>query len=295
MYVVVRCRSSLLPAYLLYFLKSDIGQTHIRHRCEGAVRFQLRYSDLEQIEAPLPRLAEQEQLVRILDEAEALRRLRAQAGERTNDIVASLFDEMFGNPVSNSRGLPAIPLGEVAVLERGKFTPRPRNDPIYFDGPYPFIQTGDIAESGGLLSRWKQTLSEDGKRVSKQFPVGTIVMAIVGATIGATAILQLPMYCTDSVVGIRANESIVRREYLEFVLRSRRALLRAEAPDAARANLNLEILRRIPIPVALIDLQREFVERVAEIRALQAAQAASYQRLEALFQSLLHHAFQGEL
>ena len=103
------------------------------------------------------------------------------------------------------------------------------------------------------------------------------------------------MYCTDSVVGIRANESIVRREYLEFVLRSRRALLRAEAPDAARANLNLEILRRIPIPVALIDLQREFVERVAEIRALQAAQAASYQRLEALFQSLLHHAFQGEL
>ena len=43
MYVVVRCHDSLLPQFLLHFLKSDIGRQHIVHRCVGAVRFQLRF------------------------------------------------------------------------------------------------------------------------------------------------------------------------------------------------------------------------------------------------------------
>jgi len=42
-------------------------------------------------------------------------------------------------------------------------------------------------------------------------------------------------------------------------------------------------------------LQKEFAARVTEIRALQAEQAASRQRLESLFQSLLHRAFNGDL
>jgi type I restriction enzyme, S subunit len=62
MYVVVRCQESLLPQFLLYFLKSDIGRQHISHRCVGAVRFQLRFGDLEQIELPLPPCHEQERI-----------------------------------------------------------------------------------------------------------------------------------------------------------------------------------------------------------------------------------------
>jgi type I restriction enzyme, S subunit len=42
-------------------------------------------------------------------------------------------------------------------------------------------------------------------------------------------------------------------------------------------------------------LQKEFAQRVTEIRELEAAQAAGLQRLEALFQSMLHRAFQGEI
>ena len=57
MYLVVRCRESLLPQFLLYFLKSDFGKQHIAHRCVGAVRFQLRFSDLERIRMPIPQLS----------------------------------------------------------------------------------------------------------------------------------------------------------------------------------------------------------------------------------------------
>jgi len=115
MYVVVRCSDSLLPQFLLYFLKSGIGQQHIAYRCVGAVRFMLRFGDLEQIELPLPPVAEQERIVRILDEAEALRRLRGKADERTNMVVSALFDDMFGDPANNRRKWPALLLGSLCA------------------------------------------------------------------------------------------------------------------------------------------------------------------------------------
>ncbi len=162
-------------------------------------------------------------------------------------------------------------------------------------GAYPFIQTGDISASGGLLSKWQQTLNERGKAVSKQFAPGTIVFAIVGATLGATAILQISVYCPDSVVGIQVDPEHSFPEYVEFVLRCRRPLLLAQAPDAARANFNLEILRDLQIPLAPLGDQERFVRFILEIRELEAAQAAGRKRLDDLFRSLVNRAFQGDL
>ena len=42
-------------------------------------------------------------------------------------------------------------------------------------------------------------------------------------------------------------------------------------------------------------LQQEFTQRVTEIRQMEAGQAASRKRLDELFQSMLHRAFEGEL
>ncbi|MFH0343039.1 MAG: hypothetical protein ACHBNF_13110 [Chromatiales bacterium] len=83
--------------------------------------------------------------------------------------------------------------------------------------------------------------------------------------------------------------------YVEFVLRARRPLLLLQAPDAARANLNLEIVRGLQIPLAPLDDQRRFLEFVLRLRELSEAQFASSQRLGEVFQSLLYRAFQGEL
>jgi len=59
--------------------------------------------------------------------------------------------------------------------------------------------------------------------------------------------------------------------------------------------LNLGDLRKLPIPVPPLALQEKFGDRVAENREIEAEQAASRGRLEALFQSTLHRAFSGEL
>ena len=64
---------------------------------------------------------------------------------------------------------------------------------------------------------------------------------------------------------------------------------------AALKNINLKILSALIIPVPPLSLQKEFAQRVAEIRKLEVEQAASRAKLDSLFQSMLHRAFNGEL
>jgi type I restriction enzyme S subunit len=77
-------------------------------------------------------------------------------------------------------------------------------------------------------------------------------------------------------------------------------LMKKRLADMARgavgqANINSMELKSIQVPVPPINLQRGFAERVTEIRELESKQAASRERLDALFQSMLHRAFRGEL
>jgi type I restriction enzyme S subunit len=62
-----------------------------------------------------------------------------------------------------------------------------------------------------------------------------------------------------------------------------------------QANINSKELKSIIVPVPPLDLQKKFAERVTEIRELEASQATSRTHLDALFQSMLHRAFNGEL
>lgn len=64
-------------------------------------------------------------------------------------------------------------LGDVAEIKRGKFTPRPRNDPRYYGGNIPFVQTGDVTNSKGKISNYSQTLNKEGLEVSVLFKRGT--------------------------------------------------------------------------------------------------------------------------
>jgi type I restriction enzyme S subunit len=58
---------------------------------------------------------------------------------------------------------------------------------------------------------------------------------------------------------------------------------------------NASELSALKLPLPPLELQKEFAGRVSEIRAIQTEQSASRRRLEDMFQSLLHRAFQGEL
>jgi type I restriction enzyme S subunit len=101
-------------------------------------------------------------------------------------------------------------------LVRGQFTPRPRSDPRFYGGPYPFIQTGSISATDKYITEFKQTLNEEGLLVSRMFPSGTIVMTITGAKIGEVAMTTFDACFPDSVVGFIPNHR-VDNEFLFYL------------------------------------------------------------------------------
>lgn len=136
-------------------------------------------------------------------------------------------------------------LEDLASVERGKFSARPRNDPKYYGGDIPFVQTGDIACAKTYLTTFSQTLNEDGLSVSRLFPKNTILITIA-ANIGDTAITTFDVACPDSLVAIQAKEN-VDYIWLYYYLETCKDELDSKATQNAQKNINLQVLRPLQI------------------------------------------------
>ena len=261
-FCAVRANESVMIADLLYhLLSSEQFLTQKDQNSSGATQKAITNTGLKKITIQVPDLEEQRVLAAKLDCIEQMMAKHRIQIEYFDQLVKSRFIELFGDPLHpvHSRAL-----GDVAVLERGRFSPRPRNDPRYYGGDYPFIQTGDIAGCGHRLSEYRQTLNEKGIHVSKKFSAGTIVIAIVGATIGATAILEIDVYAPDSVIGISVNDELYNNVFMEALLQFWQPELVRIAPESARANINLRILQSIPIIDVELPRQLQFASFVEQ-------------------------------
>ena len=225
----------------------------------------------------LPPMPEQRAIADVLDSID-------DAIERTEAVIAatetlrdSLLHELLTRGVpgwhtewKDVPGIGTIPadwqvvrLGEVATVERGKFAHRPRNEPKFYGGDIPFIQTSDVVRSVGVIRSHSQTLNELGLSISRLFPVGTVVITIA-ANIGETAITEYPVAFPDSLVGITPTGGDGR--FLEYFLRTQKATLQRFAPESAQKNINLEDLRPMLVPVPSEDEQTTIVQQLVAVQ-----------------------------
>jgi len=242
---------------------------------------------------PLPPLLEQRRIAEILDKADALRAKRRAALAQLHTLTQSIFLDMFGDPLANPRNWPTNKLEALGSVDRGVSKHRPRNAPELLGGPYPFVQTGDIANSDGYVRSAGATYSEVGLRQSKMWPAGTLCITIA-ANIAKTGILKLDACFPDSVVGFRASDGATV-EFVRAWLSFLQSLLEDRAPESAQKNINLQILRNLEVPTPPINLRKIFAERIVAAEGLKAAQHRALSEFDALFASLQHRAFRGEL
>lgn len=171
-----------------------------------------------------------------------------------------------------------VKLGEVAKIERGKFTHRPRNDPDFYGGDIPFIQTGDVTASNGRIKNYLQTLNEKGLSVSKIFPKGTIVITIA-ANIGYTGLLEFDSAFPDSLIGITpTNETIhIDNEYLNYYLWTQQPEMDRQAPRGTQKNINIQFLHPWLVVIPPLPEQRAIAHI---LRTIQKAKEARQRELE---------------
>ena len=123
LYVVFGVSDRLDRQYLLHYLKSDMMLSFIKEYATGSVRDSLKLADLGKFPINLRPLEEQCQIAAILDKIDDLIAKRRQQLDKLNELVKSRFIEMFGDPVTNSKGLVTRKGSEFFTLTNGKFVP----------------------------------------------------------------------------------------------------------------------------------------------------------------------------
>lgn len=157
---------------------------------------------------------------------------------------------------------------DVCSITRGRFGHRPRNDPAYYGGKYPFIQTGDIVKASDFDTEieFSQTLNELGLSTSRLFKSPKLLFTIA-ANIGDTAILTYDSCFPDSIVALDVNENITNIDYLNIYFKILKPYIYDLAPFSAQRNLNNKQLEEIPliIPPILVQQKIIYIYRTVQI------------------------------
>jgi type I restriction enzyme S subunit len=187
------------------------------------------------------------------------------------------------------------PLKNLADIQRGRFSHRPRNEPRFYGGPHPFIQTGEVSSSRGYIRSHNQTLTDAGVAISRLFPKGTVFISIVGANVAKAAIASYDVYAPDSVIGMIPTGVIVP-ELLELWLRMNQTRIALLAGDSAKENLNYTILKPMLVAFPKDEAeQQEIADRLYDLENLMDAKRAKITALQRLKKSLMQNLLTGRM
>ena len=275
--------------YLAVFLRSDSFVTWAVSKTAGAKMPRLGTKDLMNAEIPVPNIERQKEIAEKFKKLEQLISLRKQQLAKLDELVKARFVEMFGDPVKNTMDWEIKPLSELGELNRGVSKARPRNSPELLGGPYPLIQTGEVANAKTYITSFNSTYSEKGLAQSKMWPKGTLCITIA-ANIAQTSILTFDACFPDSVVGF-ISRNMTNELFIHYWFSFFQKILDEQAPQVAQKNINLKILSELNVIVPPLSLQNRFAAFVERVDKQKQTVQQSLEKLELMKKALMQEYF----
>lgn len=292
-------KSAIVGKYLFFFTTTPYFVGILNGKVRGAHYPAVSDGDVKEIELPLPTIPEQHRIVKIIDQAEALRKKRAEADVKAARILTALFYKMFGDPATNPKGWDICSLGEVIKDTRnGLYKPAE-----FFGRGIPILKMFNILD--GELDLRRVDLIQVDSLESKDYGLlpGDILMnrvntpELVGKCAVITENLGTSVFESKNI-RIRLKPDRVTSEYIASYLNSTfgHGALRSGVKHAiGMATINNSDLRSLCVPVPPFSLQQKWGEIIRIFRNHKRKSFASYTGINSLFMNLLHSAFAGDL
>lgn len=288
--------SKLDPIYLSHWVRTGRFISTLMSQATGQSYPAVSDRTVKATSIPLPPLAEQKRIASILDQADALLRLRRRALDRLNTLGQAIFQEMFGN----ARGVKRVPISDFADVKGGKRLPKGAD---YAGGPtqHPYIRVSNI-NNLRIDSTDIKYITDETHAAIKRYTVrrGDVVISIAG-TIGLTAAVP------DSLNGANLTENAAKitpkketefdPDYLAWALSSvdAQSQIAARTGQVTIGKLALFRIEQIKVPLPEFELQRGFSSQIAELEKHITTHERAWLVSKHLFTSLQHRAFRGEL
>lgn len=271
------------------------GYQQIRSRGVGSTFINISSEALSEFKMPMVLLSEQQRIASILDQAVTLRAKRRAALAQLDKMAQAIFVEMFGDDQSIEQDWPVTSLGDILSFmtsgSRGWAT-------HYVDRGDIFLRIQNVGKGELNLNdvayvQAPQTTEARRTRVQ----AGDVLLSIT-ADLGRTAVVSEGIgdaYINQHLVIIR--QSRLHPLFLSHFLSTPhgQAQITRRNKQGVKAGLNFDDVRSIRVPLPPRNLQDAYAVRCAQIARVRASQTESIKHLDALFTSLQHRAFRGEL
>lgn len=286
-----------LRVFLYYFRTGEFSKissktSNVAHL--GAARF-------ANMPFPLPPLEEQRRIAAILDQADALRDKRRQALAQVEQLTQSVFLDMFGDFERENKRWSTHAVDD--LIESGPTNGLYKHSDAYGAGT-PILRIDAFYDGRvvdlGTLKRVRVTPQEQQRY--RLIP-GAVVINRVNSIkfLGKCALipdLNEPMVYESNMMQFTLDPTRCVGDYCIYALMTpylRKQLLKGAKQAVNQASINQADVRGLQLPLPPLALQQEFARRVEAIERLKAAHRRSLKEMDALFASLQHRAFRGEL
>jgi type I restriction enzyme S subunit len=158
-----------------------------------------------------------------------------------------------------------IRVGDVGSWGSGA-TP-PRTNPAYYGGSIPWLKTGDLND--GFIKEVPEFITELAleKTSLRLNPVGSVLMAMYGATIGKLGILEIPVTTNQACCACIPYAGMYNK-YLFYYLMSMRQTYIGMAEGGAQPNISKEKIVNSILPLPPLEEQHRIVAKLEEILPL---------------------------
>ena len=260
----------------------------------------LRKSELERLPVPLPPLAEQARIARILDAADTLRAKRREALAQLDALLQSTFLDMFGDPATNPMGWVEMPFEDIVTDTKLGLVRSSKE--FGWDFEIPYVRMNAMTGSGHFLPDEVQSTHAGPKEV-EDFALrpGDFLFNTRNSKelVGKVCVFPGPegWLFNNNLMRVRFRAD-VEPWVIAMQFRFRRVqheLGKRKSGTTSVFAIYWKSLRTLPVLVPPSDLQHRFAAIVEAVEQQKASQRAYLAELDTLFASLQSRAFHGDL
>jgi len=281
----------LYMPYLYLFMEGYVEE--LRHQAIGGVIKYIKLGNLADAMIELPCVEKQRDIVELLFKAKHILEQRETELEKLDELIKARFVELFGDPITNSKGWNIKRIGDVVTDVRYG-----TSNPAVEGGKYPYLRMNNLTNDGHLdLSDLKYIDISDEDLEKCVVRKGDVLFNRTNSIdlVGKTAVFDLSedMVIAGYIIRVRLNDELLPEVLSQYMnLEVLKTILRSMAKGAVnQANINAQELQSIKVYIPDMKLQKSFVEMKEQVDKSKVAVQKALDEAQLLFDSLMQEYF----
>ncbi|MCC2225713.1 MULTISPECIES: restriction endonuclease subunit S, partial [Roseburia] len=277
---VLRPLETIYPKYLLYAINSPVAKRQFNAGLKGIGVPNLHLGVIRETIVNVAQWDEQKKVCEILDRVANLIEKRKTELDMLDNLIKARFVELFGMPVSNTKGWSTESMEDVApiVNYKGEF-----HEEVW-------LLNLDMveAQTGRIIDYLIVTEDEVGNSTCT-FDTSNVLYSKLRPYLNKVVIPNRCGYATSELVPLQPVNTKINREYLAFMLRNDEFvnMINEKVAGAKMPRVSMNDFRKFDVPVPPIELQNQFADFVHQVDKSKVAVQKALDETQMLFDSLM--------